>query len=130
MVLGLFKSKKQKKDELAIKKYDRAASSRRTQGGGLIRKKAAEKALAARGLKSTAQKEKEAKKATRDQDRLTRATARSKQGGRTGAAAQKTVKRLTDAGVKSKEEKKKKKRRPGMMGKRGISRFADTSKWD
>ena len=107
MVLGLFKSKKQRKDELAIKKHDRTASSRRTQGGAGIRKKAAEKALAARGLKSTAQKEKEAKKATRDQTRLASAKKRSKQGGRTGMAAKKQVKRLTAAGVKSKDEKKK-----------------------
>ena len=111
---------KRRKDKLAIKKYDRTASSRRTQGGAGIRKKAAEKALAARGLKSTAQKEKEAKKATRDKDRLARATTRSKQGGRGGAAAKKTVKRLTDAGVKSEEKKKPKRKLRGMMAKRGV----------
>ena len=32
--------------------------------------------------------------------------------------------------VKEAEKKKKKKRRPGMMGKRGIRRFADTTQWD
>ena len=93
MAFGLFKNRKKAKVE---KKLDRAASSKRTQGGGLRRKKTAQAELDKRGIKSTAQKEKEAKKATADKKRLEGAQERVKTAtGRNKAAAKKTIARST-----------------------------------
>ena len=54
---------KKKKEALAIKKLDRVASSRRTQGGAGIRRNKARQKLKEMGVESTAEKEAKAKKA-------------------------------------------------------------------
>ena len=105
MVLGLFKNRKKAKVE---KKLDRAASSKRTQGGGLRRKKQAQAELDKRGIKSTAQKEKEAKKAAADKKRLEGAQQRVKTAtGRNKAAAKKTIARITASTTATKSKSTK-----------------------
>tara|TARA_R100000458_G_scaffold2604_1_gene2125 strand:+ start:396 stop:830 length:435 start_codon:yes stop_codon:yes gene_type:complete len=54
---------KKKKEALTIKKLDRVASSRRTQGGAGIRRNQARQKLKEMGVESTAEKEAKAKKA-------------------------------------------------------------------
>ena len=118
MVFGLFKSKKQKKEALAIKKLQKSASNTRMGRGASNTRTKATKALNQKGIQTQAQKDKTKAKASKDQKRLETATKRSKQGGRTGAAARRTAARLKESGVNLAKKKKKR------------SNFADTSQWD
>ena len=103
--------KDRKRKKLEIKKLDRVASSRRTQGGAGIRRNKARQKLKEMGVESTAQKEQKAKKATwekKKQEHSSKSRYERKHG------------KPRPTAQKAKDQNKKKRK----------SRFADTTQWD
>jgi len=89
-------------------KLSKTASGKRMQGGAGARVRKAKTALEKAGAVTEAQAAKKATKAEKQSKRLakTQETAKTKTG-RQRHSARKTVKRLTDAGVKTEKERKK-----------------------